>query len=205
MGNFLTLVELMQKAHHIDKDITLAINSLHTPLSDCVWQLFSDKEIWYILYLAVLGMFFLRLGWKRALIALLACIICVVVCDQTCNLFKDHFQRLRPCLDEEMLANGLHTLERAGNLYGFFSAHAANAMGFAACSLSCFKMDRSRKHNTYGICIFIWAILVGISRVFVGKHFLGDVVCGLAFGLAAGLLIGYLGYLAGTRLISSKS
>lgn len=207
MESILTLVQFIQEAHHFDKDITLAINSLHSPISDSVWMVFSNKEIWYILYLAVLVMFFYRLGWKKALVALLACVLCIVVCDQTCNLFKDSVQRLRPCLDGEMISHGLHILERAGarNLYGFFSAHAANAMGFAACSLMCFRMDKSRKHNTYGICIFIWAILVGISRVFVGKHFLGDVICGFAFGLAAGLLIGYLACYLGNRFIQRES
>ena len=140
METILTLVQFIQEAHHFDKDITLAINSLHSPISDSVWMVFSNKEIWYILYLAVLVMFFYRLGWKKALVALLACVLCIVVCDQTCNLFKDSVQRLRPCLDGEMISRGLHILERAGarNLYGFFSAHAANAMGFAACSLMCF-------------------------------------------------------------------
>ena len=39
---------------------------------------------------------------------------------------------------------------------------------------------------------WIWASLVAISRVYVGKHFLGDVLVGVLVGLAIGYLMGYL-------------
>ena len=48
-------------------------------------------------------------------------------------------------------------------------------------------------------------VVLDPSRVFVGKHFLGDVICGFAFGLAAGLLIGYLACYLGNRFIQRES
>ena len=181
-----------QYLHHLDKDVTLAINSLHCTFTDYIWMVFSNREIWYALYVAVLVFFFVRLGWKKARIATLACILCVVACDQFANFTKDFFQRLRPCLDGEMLSRGLHTLEGAGNLYGFYSAHAANAMGFAVCSWLCFRNDAKYSYRYYGIGIFIWGFLVGMSRVFVGKHFFGDVLAGYAVGLLFGWVIASL-------------
>ncbi|MBR4826563.1 MAG: phosphatase PAP2 family protein, partial [Bacteroidales bacterium] len=118
---------------------------------------------------------------------------CVLACDQLGNLVKDAVARLRPCEDQDMLARGLRMLEGPGGLYGFYSAHAANAMGFAVCSKMGFSNDRSRRYRIYGICITLWALLVGISRVFVGKHFLGDVLAGFAVGLLFGWLCGALG------------
>jgi undecaprenyl-diphosphatase len=38
----------------------------------------------------------------------------------------------------------------------------------------------------YAIWMFIWAPLVAISRVFVGKHYLGDVLVGALVGGLAG-------------------
>ena len=66
--------------------------------------------------------------------------------------------------------------------YGFFSAHAANAIGFA-CAASIILKSR-----TWKIVLPIWAILVGVSRVFVGKHFLGDVLVGFMVGAFFGIL-----------------
>ena len=186
-------LNLLRQAHHIDQDVTLAINALHCPMTDAVWQVFSNKEIWFVLYAAVLVFLYIRLGWKRATIAVLACVLTIVFCDQLANFTKAYFERLRPCWDQNMVDGGLHILEGKGNLYGFYSAHAANAMGFAACSYFCFRNDKTHTYRIYGWCIFIWAILVGMSRVFVGKHFFGDVCVGFAVGLLAGWALAMLG------------
>lgn len=183
---------LFQMAHHLDKDVTLAINSIHSTISDGIWMFFSERSSWYILYLAILIILYMRLGWKKGTIALLACILCIVCCDQFANLLKSGVQRLRPCWDEEMIRRGLHILEDKGGKYGFFSAHAANSMGFAACSILCLAMDKAHKHRFYNISMPIWALLVGISRVFVGKHFFGDVMFGWAVGALFGIILGVI-------------
>ena len=183
------IYRLLRYLHHIDKDVSFTINAIHTPVTDWLWQLFSCKEIWFVLYLAIAVLLFRRLGWKRALVVIGACILCVAACDQFANFTKAYFQRLRPCHDAEMIARGLRVLENPGNLYGFYSAHAANALGFAICSWQGFRLDRKHRYNAYGWGILAWAFLVGISRVFVGKHFLGDVLTGFAVGLAAGALL----------------
>ena len=185
--------EIIQQIHHLDKDITLAVNSLGSPVTDAVWQLFSAREIWFVLYLAVIAFFFVRLGWKRAIIVIVSCILCVTVCDQLANLVKAAVERLRPCYDEEMLHRGLRVLEDPGQLYGFYSAHAANSLGVAVCSWIGFRNDKRLKYRGYGWGIGLWAFFVGISRVFVGKHFFGDVLVGFAVGLIFGILFGMLG------------
>lgn len=184
--------EITHYIQSVDKDLTLAINSLNSTVSDAIWQFFSFKSSWYILYIAIAIILFLRLGWKKGLVGLLACILCIVCCDQTANIVKDAVQRLRPCWDGEMIARGLHLLEGRGGRFGFFSAHAANAMGFAVCSIMCFKMDNSHKHGFYSAAMPTWALLVGISRVFVGKHFLGDVCAGWFVGFVFGTCLGLI-------------
>ncbi|MBP9998183.1 MAG: phosphatase PAP2 family protein [Bacteroidales bacterium] len=177
-------MEILKYLHHLDKEITLAINSLHCTPSDYVWQLFSNKYIWFVFYFIVLIFLFRNLGWKKGLLAVVAIALTITACDQFANFTKAYFERLRPCWDEEMVRRGLHILEGKGNLYGFYSAHAANAMGFAVSSYRMFKQDTNklREYTLYAKIVFPWAFLVGISRVFVGKHFFGDVMVGFAVG-----------------------
>ena len=176
-----------------DKQATLAINQLHCAFGDAVWVFFSNRYVWIPLYLAVLFMFFRKLGWKRGAMSLLACVLTVAACDQLGNLVKDSVMRLRPCWDGFMLQNGLHLLEGEGNLFGFFSAHAANAMGFALCSASCFRLNglKGKGIDAYTLGIICWALMVGISRIFVGKHFLGDVITGFLVGAAIGAALAF--------------
>ena len=182
----------MEGLAQIDKQITLAINSIHTPFMDGVWTFFSDKEVWFPLYAAVAVMLFVRMGWKKGAVALIGIILTIVACDQTGNLFKYSFERLRPCHDGWMLENGLRVLEDRWGLYGFFSAHAANAFGFAVSSSMAFDGRNGKARRAYGIVVIVWASLVGASRIFVGKHFFGDVLVGAAFGILFGMLAGQL-------------
>ena len=170
----------------LDQNITLAINSLNSPISDQIWIWFSNKLIWIPLYLLIIVLLIHKLGWKKGLISVLAIILCILCVDQFCNLIKNSVCRLRPCNDPEIVKKGLHMLAgaSASHPYGFFSAHAANAMAFAVAAA------RFLKRGTLPLCL--WAVLVGISRVFVGKHFLGDVLAGFLVGAIIALIISAL-------------
>lgn len=189
---------VFQYAHHIDQHLTLAINSLGTTVSDPFFQFLSMKEVWFPMYAVIAGILIWRLGWKRGLVAIFACALTVVACDQLGNLVKDTVQRLRPCWDLNMVEGGLRIAEDKGGLYGFYSAHAANSMGFAVCTLLFFALDSRHKYRIYPSVIVIWALLVGVSRIFVGKHFLGDVLV----GFFVGLVFGWLFYRIGRAVIN---
>lgn len=178
---------VLQYFHHLDQDVTLAVNALGGPATDWFWQLCSDRFVWVPFYALVLLFFFKRLGWKKALLCALACVLTLVACDQLGNIVKHSVQRLRPCWDMGVVERGLRVLEAKGGKYGFFSSHAANCAGFMMCSLGLFRTDPTHRYRTYGWIVSVWTFLVGISRVFVGKHFLGDVLT----GVVAGIVIGY--------------
>ena len=171
-----------------DQELSLLVNSWHTAFSDRIWILFSDKFIWIALYALVLYFLFRRLGWKKALLAVACLVLMIVCCDQSANLVKNSACRLRPCNDPWMLSHGIHLPHGAGGRYGFFSAHAANSFGFAVGSLKIFKTEKSHPYRRYGYSIMIWASLVSLSRVFLGRHYLGDILVGTIVGLAFGIL-----------------
>lgn len=184
-----------QNLHELDQHVTLFINGFHSPWSDQVMLLFSHVRIWFPMYAVIAILFFWRLGWKKGLVTLLTCVLCVVLCDQIANLFKDGIARLRPCQDQKMIDMGLYMLETGGGLYGFYSGHAANSFGFAVCSTMGFRNDSRLRYRGYAAFIFTWAFLVSISRIFVGKHYLGDVLTGAIAGVLIGLFCAYIGRL----------
>ena len=53
------------------------------------------------------------------------------------------------------------------------------------------ESSRNRKIflGIYGSVIFLWAAAVSISRVYCGKHFLGDITVGAFSGLITGSLL----------------
>ena len=181
--------------HKFDQAITLEINSWDSSLTDPIWQFLSDVPAWIPMYVLIVALLIWKLGWKRGLLVVLAAGLTFGFCDQFSNLIKDAVGRVRPLNDMFMLSSGLNVLEKGSSSYSFFSAHAANAFGLATCTFTALRhilrREKSRCHmpgwlKAYGIWMFIWAPLVAISRVFVGKHYLGDVLVGALVGMAAG-------------------
>ena len=178
----------------LDQDITLAINSIHTQFTDLVWQTFSNSHVWFALYLIIAAFLVWRAGWKKGLVFVLSMALCLLACDQFANLIKFYVCRLRPCHDPYMLERGLRVLEDKGGLYGFFSSHAANSFGFAVCVSQGIKAARKQSYNWFAWVMFIWAALVSVSRIFVGKHYLGDILVGTLVGLVLGSVFASLGH-----------
>ena len=190
-----------QEIHHFDQLLTLEINSWNSFMTDPIWQFFSDKLVWAPMYAAIIALLFWKLGWKNGLLVLLGALLTFGFCDQFSNIIKDAVGRIRPLHDEFMKANGLNILEKGGG-YSFFSAHAANSFGLAfstfigmkrclrATSAADTKAADSRSMpkwlKAYGWWMYFWAFMVAISRVFVGKHYLGDVLVGILVGSLAG-------------------
>ena len=189
-----------QEIHRFDQLLTLKVNSWNSPITDPIWQFFSNIPIWIPMYALIISLMIWRLGWKKGLMVVLAALATFGFCDQFSNLIKVATERLRPCNDPFMLHNGLHVLEKGG-VYGFFSAHAANAFGLATCTYIGLRCDQRLKYRGYCIWMYSWATMVAVSRIFVGKHFLGDVIVGICVGLVAGWAFGSLAKLVIKRFL----
>ena len=158
------------------------------------------------MYVAIIALLIWKLGWKRGLIVLAGALLTFGFCDQFSNLIKHAVGRIRPLHDEFMVSHGLHILERGGG-FSFFSAHSANSFGLAFSTYIGMKRCLMSQTPTqgltqpdcqaptpsmpkwlkaYGYWIFFWAFMVAVSRIFVGKHYLGDVLVGILVGSLAG-------------------
>lgn len=185
--------------HEFDQRLTLEINSWDSAITDPIWQFFSDIPVWIPMYVLIVAGLFWRLGWKKGLIMTLAAAATFGFCDQISNLIKDLVCRVRPLNDAYMLENGLNVLEGASRSFSFFSAHSANAFGLATSTLIGFRLDERLKYKGYAAWMYFWAAMVALSRVFVGKHYLGDIIAGAFIGAAAGFIFASI-----ARLIIKK-
>ncbi len=167
----------------LDTHIFLAINGLHSETWDGIMWWISGKTTWWPFYLFLI----LFMAWKKKwqLVSMLLFIILVVtLADQSSvHLFKNVFQRLRPCHEPEL--EGLVHLvnNRCGGSFGFISSHAANTFGVALLILLWVRK------RWFTVLVLSWALLVAYSRVYLGVHYPGDVMAGGIWGAACGWLV----------------
>lgn len=177
----------MEKIEALDESLFWWVNSHHAAFWDWTLWIFSQPWSWLIVILAVYALVVLQNDRKSWLWILIGIALCFLFADQISNnAIKDGVQRLRPCYafeDVRMFHTG------RGGQYGFVSSHAANAFAVAM-FLSLAYGKRKTEHGTrrtlLPVLLMVWAAIVGYSRVYLGKHFPGDVICGGLLGLGIG-------------------
>ncbi len=168
----------------IDKSILLAINGLHNNFFDFLMDLISKKSTWIPIYLFFIFILIKKYGREGIFITLLL-ILTVSVADLvSVHLFKNVFERLRPCHDPS-LQGLLHLVDgNCGGKYGFVSSHSANMFALA----TIFYMFVRKYFKMSYIPLVAWAALIGYSRVYLGVHYPGDVLAGAVVGIIIGLI-----------------
>jgi undecaprenyl-diphosphatase len=168
-----TLIEL-------DKELLLFLNSFHTPWLDPIMFWITKTLFWLPLYLFLL--FLIIKNFKKdTWIVLIGVAITILLADQiTSGFMKPFFARLRPSREPSLeglvhLVNGY-----TGGKYGFASSHAANTFATAFFFWLLFK-ERYR----WVWVLFVWAVVMTYTRIYLGAHYPGDILVGMLIGLGA--------------------
>jgi undecaprenyl-diphosphatase len=169
----------------IDSRFFLFLNGLHVDWMDKVMIFITDMWIWFPLYI-ILVYWVVRQYGKRYWWIILAVGLVVFCSDQLAShVCKPLFQRLRPCYNTDFqdiiyLPKGL-----AGGKYGFVSSHAANT--FSVATFLTAVLTKCRPWAA--IVLFLWALLSSYSRIYIGFHYPGDIVCGAVLGVLVGMIL----------------
>lgn len=178
----------------VDTQCFYWINQHHCSLMDHVLWTASQGWSWAIVLLIAFAVGTLRHEPRKWWLVLAGIGLCFLLSDRVSVIcFKDVVCRLRPC---HALDNVRMYRTTCGGLYGFVSSHAANVFALALfLSLRHNRAVRLRglrrgwwRDNAFSLLLFVWAVIVGYSRPYLGKHYPGDVICGALVGLGMGAL-----------------
>lgn len=175
----------METLSNIDSDIFLFLNGLHVDWLDKVMIAITQMWVWVPLYLLLIYWIVKQYG-KRCWWIFLAVGLVVLCSDQlSAHVCKPFFQRLRPCYNPDLqnliyLPKGM-----AGGKYGFVSSHATNTFAVAAFLTAALR----KKQNWMGVVLYLWAFVSSYSRIYLGFHYPGDILCGALLGILIGLIL----------------
>ena len=113
--------------------------------------------------------------------------ICTVaLTDMTgTRVFKNVFERLRPCKDPDFVAHVRLLLKECAGGYSFISNHAANHFGIA----TFFYLTLRHYIPKWAWIGYPWAFIIVYSQVYVGIHYPLDVIAGALVGVLFGLFM----------------
>jgi undecaprenyl-diphosphatase len=173
------------------------LNGSDSPFLDRFMWLYTGKVVWLPLAVFILFTLLYKKNWRESLLILLAIALVVTLCDQfASHLIKPYFQRFRPTHHPAFMEEVKTVFGYRGGSYGFISSHAANAFGFAM------FMSLLFRYRLFTIAIFLWAFLTAYTRVYLGVHFISDVVPGALSGLFFGWLVYTLYIYVRAKMIS---
>ena len=168
----------------LDNGLFIALNGSESAYWDGFMWLVTKTQTWLPLLLVLLYVVMKNCDVRRILLVVAGLALCILLADRlSSGLIKPMVMRWRPTHD----ATFLHTIDTVfgytGGRYGFVSSHAANTFSaFIFLTL----LLRSR---LMGICLFCWACISSYSRIYLGVHFPGDILCGALLGLLVGSLV----------------
>ena len=141
---------------------------------------FGDWPSHVVLGLLLLGTAWIR-GTKKWSRVFLAMLIAMALAGVTGTVIKCVVPRPRPSVHTDIRWGGPHFSTK---YHSFPSGHVGASTAFFGVLL----IARRR----VGLACFAIPILIGFSRMFIGAHYLSDVVCAAVLGFLCALLVGCL-------------
>ncbi|MDE6688741.1 MAG: phosphatase PAP2 family protein [Prevotella sp.] len=184
----------------LDKQLLLVLNGSDSLFIDGLAKTLTAATLWIPLYISL---FYLVLknsdSFMKVLLVLVGAGLCVLIAGSLDDMIvKPMVARWRPTHDNEIgmivdVVNGYR-----GGRYGFFSAHASNTFSIA---IFFSLLIRSRLLT---VSLITWSLVNCWTRMYLGVHYPGDILCGLLWGGIVGVGVWLLYRQIYKRLFASK-
>jgi undecaprenyl-diphosphatase len=178
----------------LDEDIFLFLNGNHNDFLDIATNWASNLLLWIPLAL-ITGYILLknfnvesrtRLILNIILIFIIAILHYIICVKFLPTVFYGFAPRSRPYYDPAISELVRIVGEQCDRQFGFFGPRPC--LAFSVATFLSFSIHN--KFKWFKVLLFLWAIFISYSRVYIGVHFPGNV---LASGMI-GMLIGFLLY-----------
>lgn len=176
--------ELINKLLPFEREVFLALNGSGSAFWDNAMWTYTGIATWLPMVLFILYIAFRNQQLKEGMLVLGAIVLVLLLSNLiSATFFKPVFQRYRPSHhpDYKELVNIINDFR--GGDYGFISGHATNSFGLA------FFFSLLFKNRFVTISMMLWAAINSYSRVYLGVHFISDIVAGFIMGTLIGLLV----------------
>lgn len=190
---------MLERILDYERDLFLFLNGSDSVFVDNFMWLYTGMIVWFPLALFILFVLCYKKDWRESVLILLGIGLVVLFCDQfSSHICKPYFERFRPTHHPDFMDQVKTVFDYRGGKYGFISGHAANSFGFAI------YMSLLFRNRLFSFTIFCWAFLTAYTRIYLGVHFISDIIP----GALSGLVLGYIAYqmyvFSRKKLISSE-
>ena len=175
-----------------DQELLNLFNGNGSLFMDNLVVTLTSGVTWIPLYVALFVLVMKNNETMSQIMLVVGCVLlCILLSDGvTDGIVKPLVERPRPSNDPVLK----YAVDVAGNYYcsgfSFFSAHAANTR-----SIACFFSFLVRG-NLFFAVLLLWSLLNGWTRLYLGVHYPGDVLCGFLWGAISGSLSYWIFYKA---------
>lgn len=177
---------MLEKILDYERTLFLLLNSAQSQFADQFMWLYTRTTAWIPLYICFVSILFYanRTRWKEVLLIAAAIALTITFCDQFSSTFcKPFFARFRPTHHPDFMNDVATVFNYRGREYGFISSHAANGFGFAMVTSLIFR------NKIYSVFLMLWATITAYSRIYLGVHFISDIIPGILIGLFFGWMV----------------
>lgn len=175
--------ELIDRFLPLERNLFFALNGSDSPFLDNLMWTYTRPIVWLPLFLFLIFMMFYKTPYKEAILTLVLFLLVFGISDfVSSSIFKPLFHRFRPTHYPGFEQYVDIVRNYRGGMYGFVSGHACTSFGIAAFISLLFR------NKWVTITSILWASINSYSRIYLGVHFISDIV----FGAIVGVLIAFL-------------
>ena len=161
----------------VERHLFFVLNGSDSPFLDNLMWTYTRPIVWLPLFLFLIFMMFYKTSYKEAILTLVLFLLVFGISDfVSSSVFKPLFHRFRPTHYPGFEEYIDIVRNYRGGKYGFISGHACTSFGIATFISLIFR------YKWVTITSMLWASINSYSRIYLGVHFISDIVAGAIVG-----------------------